>query len=157
MGKKEDIAKIKKLLVPIQPDSKPKCAVEKQTEPPGKKLKVELAGIGMESASNGIDLPVGNVTDLENTCKEESSHETIIVGDEVAGDFDCTTYQTPWVSLRRITLVEADKTALTSGSELTDMHINFAQAILKAQFNKVQGFYSTLLLMRFKAPFPGSI
>ena len=68
----------------------------------------------MESASNGIDLSVRNLTDLENSCKEELSHETIIVGDGVAGDFDCTTYRAPWVSLHRITLVEADKTTLTS-------------------------------------------
>ena len=61
----------------------------------------------MESASNGIDLPV-NVTDLEN-CKEELNHETI-VGVGCSGDFDCTTYRAPWVSLHRITLVEADKT-----------------------------------------------
>lgn len=33
------------------------------------------------------------MTDLENSCKKESSHETIIVGVGVAGDFDCTTYQ----------------------------------------------------------------
>ena len=55
----------------------------KQTEPSCKKLKVEL-GIGMKSASNEIDLPVRNVTDLENSYKEESSHETINVGDGIA-------------------------------------------------------------------------
>ena len=60
------------------------------------------------------------------------------------------------MSLYCITLVEADKTTLTSGSELMDIHINFTQVILKAQFNKVLAFYSTLQLMRLKAPFPGT-
>ena len=67
--------------------------------------------------------------------------------------FDYTTSRAPWVPLNRITLLEADKTTLTSGSELTDIHINFAQAILKTQFDNIQGFYSTLLLKSFKASF----
>ena len=154
-GKKEDIAKIKKLLALIQPSSK-SLPVEEQTEPPCKKLRVESA-IKTESdhGSNGIDLPVRNVIDLENFPIEESSYETAIVGNEgdVSG-FDYTTSRAPWVSLNCITLLEADKTTLTSGSELTDMHINFAQAILKTQFNNIRGFYSTLLLKRFKASFP---
>ena len=93
-------------------------------------------------------MPVKNITDHN---LEESSCGAIIIGDEVA---DCTLDRAPWLSLQCITLVKADKIALTTGSELTDMHINFAQAILKAQFSNIRGLYSTLLLIRFKAPFP---
>ena len=78
---------------------------------------------------------------MENLYKEELRHETIIVNDGVAGDFDYSTYQEPWVSLHHITLVEADTPTLISESELMDMHINIAQVILKAQFNRVQRFY----------------
>ena len=63
-----------------------------------------------------------NITDHN---LEESSCGAIIIGDEVADTFDCTPDRAPWLSLQRITLVKADKIALTTGSELTDMHINF--------------------------------
>ena len=153
-GKKEYIAKIKKLLVP-QPDGKPQsAAVEKltfqPTEPSCKKFKVD-SNIEIESAINRTltDSPVK----INDHNLEESSNATIIIGDEAADTSDCTPDQAPWLSLQRITLVKADKIALTTGSELTDMHINFAQAILKAQFSRIRGLYSTLLLVRFKAPF----
>ena len=56
---------------------------------------------------------------------------------------------TPWLTLNNIDLSSADKDILTAGDELTDMHINFAQAILKKQFPELSGLHSTLLIPRY--------
>ena len=57
---------------------------------------------------------------------------------------------TPWLTLNNIDLSFADKDMLTAGDELTDLHINFAQAILTKQFPKLAGLYSTLLIPRYR-------
>ena len=51
----------------------------------------------------------------------------------------------PWLKYNRYTLNTADKAQISSGHKLTDKHINFAQAILKNQFNHLSGLQSTLL------------
>ena len=56
---------------------------------------------------------------------------------------------TPWLTLNNINLSSADKDILTAGDELIDMHIDFAQAILKKQFPELSGLHSTLLIPRY--------
>ena len=56
---------------------------------------------------------------------------------------------TPWLTLNNINLSSADKDILTAGDELTDMHIDFAQAILKKQFPELSGLHLTLLIPRY--------
>ena len=53
-----------------------------------------------------------------------------------------------WVILNNFKLSSTDKNVILAGNELTDMHINFCQAILKKQFPKLAGLHSTLLLHR---------
>ena len=53
-----------------------------------------------------------------------------------------------WVILNNFKLSSTDKKVILAGNELTDMHINFCQAILKKQFPKLVGLHSTLLLHR---------
>ena len=53
-----------------------------------------------------------------------------------------------WVILNNFKLSSTDKNVTLAGNELTDMHINFCQAILKKQFPKLAGLHSTLLLHR---------
>ena len=52
----------------------------------------------------------------------------------------------PRLSLSGIVLTEADKSLIVAGGGSTDMHINFAQAILKKQFTNLAGLKSTFLL-----------
>ena len=51
-----------------------------------------------------------------------------------------------WVILNNFKLSSTDKNVILAGNELTDMHINFCQAILKKKFPKLARLHSTLLL-----------
>ena len=53
-------------------------------------------------------------------------------------------------------MTEADRNIIISGEQLTDNHINFAQLILKKQFDRLLGLQSTLLLSKLKAPLPST-
>ena len=58
----------------------------------------------------------------------------------------------PWLTFQKCKLTYVDKAVITSGSRLTDMHINFAQSILQVQFVNVIGLHSTLLLCKHTNP-----
>ena len=49
-----------------------------------------------------------------------------------------------WVKFGRIQLSKLDHTEIECGDWLTDKHINYAQALIKSQF-QIQGLQSTLL------------
>ena len=49
----------------------------------------------------------------------------------------------PWLMLNGIELTEAD---IIKGAELNDKHMNFAQEIIRMQFNNLTGLQSTLTL-----------
>ena len=55
-----------------------------------------------------------------------------------------------WLALDhpKLTLTEEDKRIIFEGDELTDKHINFAQALIKKQFNNI---YGLTLAFRFSA------
>ena len=50
---------------------------------------------------------------------------------------------TPWLILNNNNLSSANKDIFTAGDELTDMHIDFVQAILQKQFPELLGLHST--------------
>lgn len=56
----------------------------------------------------------------------------------------------PLISL----LTEDDLEVVRSGEELNDKHINFAQSILRTQFQGISGLQSTLLLSGLQTPLP---
>ncbi len=63
----------------------------------------------------------------------------------------------PWLPLNGIELTQADKTAIVSGDQLTDKHINFAQEIMKKQFSNIGGLEPTYYLPVFQnTPYRGS-
>ena len=53
-----------------------------------------------------------------------------------------------WVSLDKFVLTLRDKDCIESGDTLNDKHINFAQLLLKQQFQYIGGLASTLTLCR---------
>lgn len=57
-----------------------------------------------------------------------------------------------WLSLKdpTITLSVQDKEAITSGKQLSDLHILYGQCLLKRQFPEVQGLSCTLLQTQLK-------
>ena len=59
----------------------------------------------------------------------------------------------PVFSLNSV-LTEYDLEIVRSGGELNDKHINFAQSILKTQFEGIAGLQSTLLLSELQTPLP---
>ena len=78
----------------------------------------------------------------EPTKQHSGACEGVIVVDSFA-DIDDNDI---WLKTCKITLFIADRKQLTAiGSPLNDKHINLAQMLLKHQFPKWHGFYSTLL------------
>ena len=78
----------------------------------------------------------------EPTKQHSSGCEDVIVVDNFA-DIDDNDI---WLKTCKITLFIADRKQLIAvGSPLNDKHINLAQTLLKHQFPKQHGFYSTLL------------
>ena len=55
-----------------------------------------------------------------------------------------------WLSLKGIDLTEMDRSRITSGKELSDNHISFAQKLLKIQFPHISGLQSTLVLAKYQ-------
>ena len=51
----------------------------------------------------------------------------------------------PWLSLNQTDLSINDKKTIVEGEQLTDKHINYAQAILKKQFDWLGGLHSRVL------------
>ena len=78
----------------------------------------------------------------EPTKEQSSGCENIIVVDSF-GDINDNNI---WLKTCKITLLIEDRKQLSAvGSPLNDKHINLAQMLLKHQFRKLCGFYSTLL------------
>lgn len=48
-----------------------------------------------------------------------------------------------WIKFAQKSLTEADKDIIMLGEKLTDKHKNFAQALIKKQFDNLSGLYST--------------
>ena len=83
-----------------------------------------------------IDLPQGG---LEIPCIFFKSKSIVVTEVDVDSPKDV------WVSANKNTLLMTDKEVLLMyGSSLTDMHINYAQALLKQQFTRVGELQSTL-------------
>ena len=57
----------------------------------------------------------------------------------------------PWLTYDQQVLTLVDKALIVSGDELTDEHINFAQAVLKQQHG-ISGLWSSLLLSTMRSP-----
>ena len=57
-----------------------------------------------------------------------------------------------WLKFKGICLTKMDKDVIVSGKELTDLHISFAQEVIKMQFPHISGLQSTLLLARYQNP-----
>ncbi len=57
----------------------------------------------------------------------------------------------PWLTYDWQVLTLVDKALIVSGDELTDKHINFAQALLKQQHD-ISGLWSSLLLSTMSSP-----
>ena len=111
-GESKDVAKMRKLLVPVS--MKDTTAPGAENEPPNKRKKI-----------NSDIIEVDKLVLLD-------------------------TSPSRWLSLKGIDLTEMDKTRITSGRELSDNHINFAQEILKIQFPHISGLQSTLILAKYQ-------
>ena len=70
--------------------------------------------------------------------------------------FNSENVPAPWLSLNQISLSIADKEIVVEGKQLTDKHINYAQAILKKQFEKLSGLHSTLVLSKLTNALPSN-
>ena len=53
-----------------------------------------------------------------------------------------------WLSLNHIDLSTDDKEIVVEGKQLTNKHINYAQAILKKHFDQLSRLHSTLFLSK---------
>ena len=76
------------------------------------------------------------------TEKPGSPSAAITVPDEASTGVERSSF---WVKKGCIVLSFTERDEITMGKELSDLHINFAQALLKQQYGLEKGFYSTLL------------
>ena len=91
-----------------------------------------------------------------STKKRKVESEDVAAIDVEALDPDMSSLADPAVpvfSLNSV-LTEYDLEIVRSGGELNDKHINFAQSILKTQFEGIAGLQSTLLLSELQTPLP---
>ena len=78
--------------------------------------------------------------------QSEEKYPQIRIIDVTEGSDDVLIIET-WLTYRGIQLMSRDKAMLRS-EQLTDLHIDFAQEILKKQFPRIYGLESTLLITR---------
>lgn len=77
-----------------------------------------------------------NTTDQEQrTMREKCEPDIITVENVVTENYSVLA---PWQSLSHIGLSAADKEFITAEKQLTNKHINYAQALLKSQFDKAK-------------------
>lgn len=75
----------------------------------------------------------------------------VAIKDEAKIKFERTALKEPemsstvWLQFKEITLLENNKHTVEHGEGLVDLHLNFAQRLLKHQFPKVNGLRLTLL------------
>ena len=87
--------------------------------------------------------------DLLASKKRKTDSPLVVQLDGVGGSTNSTGYSTKdWVQQGGIVLTITDKEHILSGKKLNDLHINFAQTILKQQFSDLAGLKSTLLQTR---------
>ena len=83
----------------------------------------------------------------QNTRERSKNSATIaspvLIPDE--SEVDLATAKDHWVKCGGISLNKRDLQRLTSGKELSDLHINAFQNLLKMQFSSIGGLQSTLL------------
>ena len=84
---------------------------------------------------------------LENMRTTQLKKKTITIEDGVSHDNkDTSDY---WVRYGGIALSKKDRYELTNGKELSDLHVNAYQALLKSNFPKVNGLQNTLLQQKY--------
>ena len=74
------------------------------------------------------------VSNLEQESTALSKNETVTDGE--------------WLKLDGIVLRKSDKLAISSGGRLSDLHISYAQGLLKSQFPTLNGLRCTLYQSR---------
>ena len=67
-------------------------------------------------------------------------HDGITLNNPTAAESSCNALSL-WLALDhpKLTLTEEDEKIIFEGDELTDKHINFAQALIKKQFKNIHG------------------
>lgn len=101
---------------------------EQDSDKPPPLKKVKLSQIEIVVVNDGMTL--NNALAAESSCKALSS----------------------WLALDdpKLTLTEEDKRIIVEGDELTDKHINFAQALIKKQFKNIYGLALTFLFSAYR-------
>ena len=87
-------------------------------------------------------------SDQKSREKSETSATNTLTGASpifIPDDSDLPTTKDHWVKCGRISLSKRDLQKLTGGKELSDLHINAFQNLLKGQFNSIGGLQSTLM------------
>ena len=78
-------------------------------------------------------------------------HHGITLNNHPAAESSCNALSL-WLALdhHKLTLTEEDKKIIFEGDELTDKHINFAQALIKKQFKNIYGLALTFLFSAYR-------
>ena len=64
-------------------------------------------------------------------------------------DVDSNSSKAVWVTFDKLTLYLSDKVTIEEGSWLSDMHIEFAQRLLRSQFTNIEGLNYTVYQNKF--------
>ena len=97
--------------------------------------------------------PALATADVDNPCKKhkikEEAASAVIPVHETTID---TASLKVWIAFGHKVMTEADKEIVRLGELLTDKHMNFAQALIKKQFNDLSGLHCTLTISQLQAP-----
>ena len=141
IGEPKDAMKVKKLLsLPQKP----------QVDEKLRELKVDVGGKIKLSKKMKVEEAVHAFVK-----EKPAAGPSMRMGSEDAIDLEETVAPVnltkPWITYDRQVLTLLDKALIVNRDELTDKHINFAQALLKQQYD-ISGLWSSLLLSTMSSP-----
>ena len=143
-GTASDILKVRNLLQIAQSSGlKMTCMPEEGEDAEPEKLK----------SSKKAETPCKEGSGNEDPVQKQVKTETLSFKEKVPGqkrvDIDIDAHKNSseemWLQLDTNSLSQHERKELCDGKRLTDLHINYAQALLKKQFPTLEGLQSSLL------------
>ena len=94
-----------------------------------------------DTLTNATLIPLDKEFTISQSCFDEiqKKHEDKVVSLSSTPQENAQKQSKKWISIDKLMLTEKEKTAITNGQQLSDIHITAAQRLLKAQFSHLNG------------------
>ena len=103
-----------------------------------------LSQMAMLTIQNIFQESVSDTSAQSKSCINKLSMPVISITDETVPD-NCRNAD-HWTKCGRVSLTKKDKQCILNGKELSDLHINAFQSIVRREFPQVGGLHNTLVL-----------